>query len=198
MELMFFEKNKFFQRVGWCSGRNDFYRNSEGVSRNLLQEFAKLVAGICGTCCKIRQNLYQDSGPSDRKKRGFLKPDFCFLEVYVQIVGTDARFSGWNIRKRAETIKRPNPSVGTPVSKGFAEWLQHLKDFSARTYGALLPGAWTVVRADKYVKVHSIGNIWNDNPQSYHKIFVYRMGWRMEHGFFYFTCHWVCKYKFKF
>ena len=94
MELMFFEKNKFFQRVGWCSGRNDFYRNSEGVSRNLLQEFAKLVAGICGTCCKIRQNLYQDSGPSDRKKRGFLKPDFCFLEVYVQIVGTDARFSG--------------------------------------------------------------------------------------------------------
>ena len=44
MELMFFEKNKFFQRVGWCSGRNHFYRNSEGVSRNLLQEFAKLVA----------------------------------------------------------------------------------------------------------------------------------------------------------
>ena len=198
MELMFFEKNKFFQRVGWCSGRKHFYRNSEGVSRNLLQEFAKLVAGICGTCCKIRQNLYQDSGPSDRKKRGFLKPYFCFLEVCVQIAGTDARFSGWNIRKRAETIKRPNPSVGTPVSKGFAEWLQHLKDFSARTYGALLPESWTVVRADKYVKVHSIGNIWNDNPQSYHKIFVYRMGWRMEHGFFYFTCHWVCKYKFKF
>ncbi len=38
--------------------------------------------------------LYQDSGPSDRKKRGFLKPYFCFLEVCVQIAGTDARFSG--------------------------------------------------------------------------------------------------------
>ena len=37
--------------------------------------------------------------------------------------------------------------------------LKHLKDFSARTYGALLPESWTVVRADKYVKVHSIGNI---------------------------------------
>ncbi|RGZ44693.1 hypothetical protein DW990_09135 [Phocaeicola vulgatus] len=53
MELMFFEKNKFFQRVGWCSGRNHFYRNSEGVSRNLLQEFAKLVARSGRTCIRI-------------------------------------------------------------------------------------------------------------------------------------------------
>ncbi|MDA6254345.1 hypothetical protein OSK51_26775, partial [Escherichia coli] len=43
---MFFEKNKFFQRVGWCSGRNHFYRNSEGVSRNLLQDPAELVSGF--------------------------------------------------------------------------------------------------------------------------------------------------------
>ena len=53
MELMFFEKNKFFQRVGWCSGRNHFYRNSEGVSRNLLQEFAELVARSGRTCIRI-------------------------------------------------------------------------------------------------------------------------------------------------
>ena len=53
MELMFFEKNKFFQRVGWCSGRNHFYRNSEGVNRNLLQEFAKLVARSGRTCIRI-------------------------------------------------------------------------------------------------------------------------------------------------
>ena len=51
--LMFFEKNKFFQRVGWCSGRNHFYRNSEGVNRNLLQEFAKLVARSGRTCIRI-------------------------------------------------------------------------------------------------------------------------------------------------
>ena len=43
---MFFEKNKFFQRVGWCSGRNHFYRNSEGVNRNLLQDPAELVSGF--------------------------------------------------------------------------------------------------------------------------------------------------------
>ena len=48
-----YEKNKFFQRVGWCSGRNHFYRNSEGVNRNLLQEFAKLVARSGRTCIRI-------------------------------------------------------------------------------------------------------------------------------------------------
>lgn len=48
-----FEKNKFFQRVGWCSGRNHFYRNSEGVNRNLLQEFTKLVARSGRTCIRI-------------------------------------------------------------------------------------------------------------------------------------------------
>ena len=37
--------------------------------------------------------------------------------------------------------------------------LKNPSDVSARTYGALLLESWTVVRADKYVKVHSIGNI---------------------------------------
>ena len=53
-----------------------------------------IYEGVYRILTKIRQNLYQDSGPSDRKKRGFLKPYFCFLEVCVQIAGTDARFSG--------------------------------------------------------------------------------------------------------
>lgn len=39
------------------------------------------------------------------------------------------------------------------------DWAETSEGFSARTYGALLPESWTVVRADKYVKVHSIGNI---------------------------------------
>lgn len=39
------------------------------------------------------------------------------------------------------------------------DWAEKSEGFLARTYGALLPESWTVVRADKYVKVHSIGNI---------------------------------------
>ena len=73
MELMFFEKNKFFQRVGWCSGRNHFYRNSEGVNRNLLQEFAKLLQDPAELVSGFR-TLRQE-------KRGFLKPYFVFGSV---------------------------------------------------------------------------------------------------------------------
>ena len=32
-------------------------------------------------------------------------------------------------------LKGRIPSAGTPVNKGFAEWLQHLKDFSAQSQG---------------------------------------------------------------
>ena len=53
----------------------------------------------------------------------------------------------------------PEPPSTTPGVMHRKFGLKHLKDFSARTYGALLPESWTVVRADKYVKVHSIGNI---------------------------------------
>lgn len=49
-------------------------------------------------------------------------------------------------------------NIRYPIYEGVYRILT-LKDFSARTYGALLLESWTVVRADKYVKVHSIGNI---------------------------------------
>ena len=76
---MFFEKNKFFQRVGWCSGRNHFYRNSEGVNRNLLQDPAELVSGF--------RTLRQE-------KTRLFETVLLFFGSVVQIAGTDARFSG--------------------------------------------------------------------------------------------------------
>ena len=120
---MFFEKNKFFQRVGWCSGRNHFYRNSEGVNRNL---------------CKNLRNLLQDPAELVSGFRTLRQEKTRLFETVLLFFGS-VRSNCWN---------------GRPFFR-----LKHLKDFSARTYGALLPESWTVVRADKYVKVHSIGNI---------------------------------------
>lgn len=66
----------------------------------------------------------------------FLKTNCCFLKMDVRITKTYVRFSGWNIWKKAEAIKELNPSAGTSIYKGFAEWLKHLKDFLAQTYSA--------------------------------------------------------------
>lgn len=100
---MFFEKNKFFQRVGWCSGRNHFYRNSEGVNRNLcknlrnlLQDPAELVSGF--------RTLRQE-------KTRLFETVLLFLEVCVQIAGTDARFQA---ETSASGLKQLNDRILQP------------------------------------------------------------------------------------
>ena len=104
MELMFFEKNKFFQRVGWCSGRNHFYRNSEGVNRNLLQEFAKLVARSGRTCIRIPD-------PPTGKNAAFWNRTFVFWKCAFKLL---ERTSVFQAETSASGLKQLNDRILQP------------------------------------------------------------------------------------
>lgn len=126
MELMFFEKNKFFQRVGWCSGRNHFYRNSEGVSRNLLQEFAKLVAGICGTCCKIGRTCIRIPDPPIGKNAAFWNRTFvfwkCTFKLQERTPVFQAETSASGLKQLKDRILQPERPSTRGLRSGWNIW----------------------------------------------------------------------------